>query len=141
MELLERNLAVAVFVCLDNGAVDKLLQLDVVQVVADHHLQHLEQLAVRDEAVVVDVVDLEGESQLLLVARARRQTVEALYEFKETNAAVVVAVEHVDDSLHKWVVRQLWDVEELLRLESARLVLIKLVEVFVELLEFFLSEI
>lgn len=58
-ELLVRDLAVLVEVGLDDGLVDDLLQLHVVEVRADHHLEHLEQLAVADEAVAIDVVHLE----------------------------------------------------------------------------------
>lgn len=59
-ELLEGYPAVAVLVSVDDGLVDDLLQLCVFQVVAHHHLQHLEQLAVGDVAVLVHVVDPEG---------------------------------------------------------------------------------
>ena len=58
-ELLEGDLAVEVSVGLDNGTVDELLQLHVVQVAANHHLEHLEELAVRDETIFVHVVNLE----------------------------------------------------------------------------------
>lgn len=55
---------------LDDGAVDELLELQVGEVVADHHLEDGEELAVGDEAVLVDVVDLEGEAQLVLLVSA-----------------------------------------------------------------------
>ena len=60
-ELLVRDLAVAVGVGEDDGLIDDLLQLAVLQVVAHHHLEHGEQLAVTDVAVLVHVVDLEGD--------------------------------------------------------------------------------
>jgi len=41
----------------ENGLVDNLLKLSVFQVRADHHLQHLEQLAVADVPVVIHVVN------------------------------------------------------------------------------------
>ena len=66
-ELLERNLPVEVFVRLDNRPVDQLLQLQVGQVVAHHHLQHGEEFAVGDVPISVDIVDAEGELQLLLI--------------------------------------------------------------------------
>ncbi len=40
----------------ENCLVDNLLKLSVFQVGADHHLQHLEQLAIADVPVVVHVV-------------------------------------------------------------------------------------
>jgi len=45
-EFLEGNLSVSIGVGIDDGLVDYLLQLRVFQVVADHHFQHLKQLAV-----------------------------------------------------------------------------------------------
>jgi hypothetical protein len=47
-----------------------LLQLKVGQVIPHHHFQHCEQLAVCDEAVLVDVVDLEGEAQFVFFVGA-----------------------------------------------------------------------
>jgi hypothetical protein len=41
------------------------LELGIGEVAAHHHLEHLEQLAVRDEAVVVDVVHLEGDCAIV----------------------------------------------------------------------------
>lgn len=58
-KLVERELAVAIAVRLHDRLVHDLLQLLVLQVVAHHHLQHEEQLAVRDEPVAVDVIHLE----------------------------------------------------------------------------------
>ena len=141
LELFEANLAVAVLIGLDNSSIDELLQLDVVQVVANHHLEHIEELTVRDEAVAVDVVNLESEPQLLLMRRARGQRVQALHEFEEADAAVVVSIEHVDDALHERIVRQLGNVEELLGFEGAGLVFVELVEVLIQLLELLLREI
>ena len=71
-EFFERDLAVAVAVGEDDGLVDDLLQLCVLQVVADHHLEDVEELPVRDVTVLVHVVDLKrdckqktGETQLI----------------------------------------------------------------------------
>lgn len=58
-ELLERYPAVAVLVGVDDGFVHNLLQLCVFQVVAHHHLEHLEQFTVGDVAILVHVVDPE----------------------------------------------------------------------------------
>lgn len=69
-ELFKRDLSVEVSVSLHNGAIDKLLELDVIEVGADHHLEHLEELTVRNEAIVVDVVDLESETELVLLGGA-----------------------------------------------------------------------
>ena len=66
-ELVEGDLAVLVGVCLYYGSVNELLQLNVVQVVTNHHFEHLEELTVRNVPVVVDIVDLESESQFLFI--------------------------------------------------------------------------
>ena len=62
-KLLKVDAAVLVLVGEEDRLVDDLLQLRVLQVGAHHHLQDLEQLAVADVAVVVDVVDSEREEQ------------------------------------------------------------------------------
>lgn len=139
-ELGEGYLSVEVLVGLNDRPVDQLLQLHVVQVVANHHLEHGEQLAVRNVAVIVDVVDLEGEAQFFFLTGTRRETVEALHELEEADVAVLVLVEYGDHSLDQRVLRQLGDVEELLGLEGARLVLVDLLEVLVELLQFLLGD-
>ena len=140
-EFIEGDLAVEVLVGLDDGTIDQLLQLHVIQVVADHHLEHLEELAVADEAVVVDVVDLEGEAQLLLGAGAGGERVQSLHELEEADVSVIVAIEHGDDALDKWVVRQLRDLEELGGLKRTTLVPVDLAEVLVELLELLLVKV
>ena len=60
-KLSEGDASVSVLVGVDDGLVHDLLQLRVLQVVAHHHLQHLEQLPVGDVAVLVHVVDPEGD--------------------------------------------------------------------------------
>lgn len=55
---------------LDDGAIDQLLQLQIREIVPHHHLQNCEQFSVGDEPVLVDVVDLEGEAQLVLLVGA-----------------------------------------------------------------------
>lgn len=60
-ELFKGYFAVLVLVSKENRLVDNLLQLCVLQVVAHHHLQHLEELAVGDEAIIVHVVDAKGD--------------------------------------------------------------------------------
>lgn len=67
LKLFEGDFAVVVVVSLDDRAVDQLLQLHIVEVSANHHLEHGEELSVRDVAVVVNIVDLEGETEFLLL--------------------------------------------------------------------------
>ena len=105
-KLTEGDFTIEIGVGLYNGTVDELLELDIIQVVSDHHFQDLEQFTIRDEAVVVDVVDLESKSKFVLLACTSRQRVESLDELKEGNVAVVVTVEHSDHSSYQGVVGQ-----------------------------------
>lgn len=59
-ELFKGYPAVSILVCVYNGLVHNLLELRVLQVVAHHHLQYLEELAVGDVAVLIHVVNPEG---------------------------------------------------------------------------------
>lgn len=60
LELLIRNLAILVSITFEDGLVDNLLKLDVSQVAADHHFEDLEELAVGDETITINVVNAEG---------------------------------------------------------------------------------
>ena len=133
-KLLEANLAIKVLVRLDNGAVDQLLELNIIQIVTDHHFDDGEQLAIGNIAIVVDVVNLESKSKLLLLGGASWQRVEALDEFEEGDAPILILIKNRDNTLHKRVVSQLRNIKELLRLKTARLVLVELTEIFVKLL-------
>ena len=139
-ELIKGNLSIEVSVSLDDSTVDELLELHVVQVVANHHLQHLEQFAVRDEPVVVHVVDLECETQLLLLRSASRQGVQSLDKLQERDVSVLVLVQYSNDSLHQRVLSQLRDVKEFLGLKGATLIFIDLREVLVKLLQLSLRD-
>lgn len=109
-ELLERDLAVLVLVGEQDGLVHDLLQLRVLQVVAHHHLQHLqqatlavttllvpsppsdtlrhtylEQFSVGDKPVVVHVVDTEREPQLGQLIALHAELRHALDELLEVH--------------------------------------------------------
>ena len=51
-------LTIAICVVLKNCFVDNLLKLNLLQVVTDHHLQDCEQFPVRNQTVLVDVINL-----------------------------------------------------------------------------------
>ena len=59
-ELFIANLAVAVLVELQDRLVDDLLELSVLQIISDHHLQHLEEFSVGNETVIVQVINPEN---------------------------------------------------------------------------------
>ena len=58
-EFLERDLSIAILVCVEDCLVHNLLQLLVREVAADHRLEHLEQLSIADVPILVNVVDVE----------------------------------------------------------------------------------
>ena len=66
-ELFERYLPIVVLVSLDNCAVHQLLQLHIIKVASNHHLQNSKELPVRDEAVVVNVINLESKTQFIFL--------------------------------------------------------------------------
>ena len=67
-ELLEADLSIEIFVCLDDSAVHKLLELDIVQVASNHHLEYCEEFTVGDVTIIVNIIDLECKSKFLVVA-------------------------------------------------------------------------
>ena len=66
-ELTEGDFAVKIGVSLDNSTINELLKLNIIQVVSNHHLEHLEKLTIGDKSVIIDVVNLESESQLFFL--------------------------------------------------------------------------
>ena len=70
LKLIEGYLSVIVEISFDYGAVDQLLQLEIGEVVAHHHFQHCEELAVGNVAVLIDIVYLECKSQFLFLISA-----------------------------------------------------------------------
>lgn len=99
LEFLVVDFAVEVQVSLDDGPVHQLLQLQVGQVVAHHHLEHRKQLPVRDEPVLIDVVDLERKLELLFVISAV-QGRDPLQELLERDFAIRVCVENGNNPLY-----------------------------------------
>lgn len=60
-KLFEGQLPVSILIRLHDRLVHDLLQLPVLEVVADHHLEDKEELPIRDKTVSVHVVHLEGD--------------------------------------------------------------------------------
>jgi hypothetical protein len=96
---LVRDFAVQIFVSFNDCSVDQLLKLNIVQILADHHLEHLEELTIGNEAIVVNVVDLESESEFLVLSGMRTQRIEALNELEERNAPILILVKHSNNTL------------------------------------------
>lgn len=73
-----------------------LLQLLVLQIASNHHLQYYEELAVADVAVAINVVYAEGEAQLLLLVTLAAKGRETRHEFLKVDIAATVLVEDGD---------------------------------------------
>jgi len=101
----------------------------------------VEKFTIGNEPVVVHVVNLERESKFLFLRSSSRKRIESLHELKERNVSIFIFVEHSNDSLHERVLGKLRDVEELLRLKSATLILIDLTEILVKFLKLFFGEV
>ena len=67
LEFIEGKETVLITIALCHSPIDQLLQLDVREVASNHHLQYGEQFSVRNVTIIIDIVDLEGKLQLLLV--------------------------------------------------------------------------
>ena len=80
-EFVKTDLAVEVFVCLYNGSIDQLLQLHIIQVISNHHFEDHEQLSIRDKSIVINIINLESKSKLLLLGATSWQWVQSLYKF------------------------------------------------------------
>ena len=92
-KLLKTDLPVPVQIGLHDGLVDDLLQLHILEIATDHHLEDDEQFAVGDVAVAIDVVDFEGEAQFFFFVAFGREGREARDEFLEIDIAPAVFVE------------------------------------------------
>lgn len=105
-----------------------LLQLLVLQVVPNHHLQNQKQLAVADVSIPVDVVDLERKVHLLLLVALGAERAKPRDELLEVDVAAAVLVEDGNHARGKGVRVDLWQGEELFFVYGAVSVLQRLEE-------------
>ena len=113
-----------------------LLQLLVLQVAPDHHLQHDEELTVADVAVAVDVVDAEGKAQLLLLVALAAEGAQARDKLLEVDVAAAVLVEDGNHAGRERVGGDLGQGEELIAVDGARVVLVELHEALAQTVHF-----
>lgn len=153
LELLEADLAVLVLIRLHDRLVDNLahttrqqsqsrvlqntlsipsypilsrthlLQLLVLQIAPDHHLEHDEQLAIANVAVAIDVVDLERKAQLVLLVALAAESAEPVDEFLEIDVSAAVLVEDRDHACCQRVGGDLGELQEFFALDCAGAVL------------------
>jgi len=112
-ELLEVDAAVVVLVGEKDCLVHNLLELRVLQIVAHHHFQHLEQLPIGYVAVVVYVIYSKGKPKLGVLVPLDAELRDALDKFFEIHLPVPVLVEDLYDSLYEWVLLKLRQGHEL----------------------------
>lgn len=53
-----------ILVCLHNCLVDNLLQLLIFEIVAHHHFEDEKELSIRDHAVAIHIINLEGDCRI-----------------------------------------------------------------------------
>ena len=89
-----------ILISLDDSSVNQLLELNIVKVGSDHHFEGCEEFTIADEAIIVNVIDLESKSELLLLSRSSGKRVKTLDELQEGDAAVLVFVENLNNPLY-----------------------------------------
>lgn len=85
-----------------------LLQLLILQVASNHHLQYNKQLAVADVAIAVNVVDLECKPQLLLFVSFRAERGQTRHKLLKVDITTTVFVENSDHSCGEGIRGDLW---------------------------------
>ncbi|KAI6771944.1 hypothetical protein HG530_002902 [Fusarium avenaceum] len=92
-ELLEADLAVLIEIGLHDSLVHDLLQLLVLKVAANHHLEDNEKLSIADVTITVNVVDLEGELKLLFLVALATECRKACHELLEIDITTTILIE------------------------------------------------
>lgn len=125
-EFLEADFAVAIQVGLHDGLVDDLgglacypsielsrqkvpylLQLLVLEVASNHHLQHNEKFPIADISVAINVVHPEGKPQLLLLVPLAAERRQPRNKLLEVNVASPILVEYGNHARRERVGRYL----------------------------------
>jgi hypothetical protein len=101
-----------------------LLQLLILQIAPDHHLQHNEQLAIANVPVAINIVHLESEPQLLFLVAFAAESAESRHEFLEIDVAAAVFVEDGDHACCERVRGDLRELQEFFALDCAGAVLV-----------------
>lgn len=92
-ELNKRNLPIEITVCFDYCPVYQLLQLYFCQISTYHHLQHTEEITVRDVVIFINIVDFEGKRQFsfFIVGVELRESSDKLLE---ADRSVFIGIEY-----------------------------------------------
>lgn len=90
--------SVIIFRAWTSRALAHLLQLLILEIASDHHLEHDEQFTIADVAVSIDVVHLERETQLLFLVALRAECAQTGHELLEINVSSSVLVEYGNHS-------------------------------------------
>ena len=137
LKLFEIELAVSIGIGLHNGLIDDLLQLLILQVVADHHLEHQKQLAVANQAVAVHIVHLEGEPELFFARALIGEGREAGDKLLKIDGSAAVLVKDGDQTECQRVVGDLRDLQEFVLVDRAGSIAVELHKALFEPLDLF----
>merc|ERR1719341_1289313 len=64
LELIERELTITILVSTNDLAINKLLELNLAQIVADHHFHDLEEITIGNVPILIHIIDGECELEL-----------------------------------------------------------------------------
>ena len=128
-ELLEGDLAISIKIGLHDCFVDdlhcirgwasfrkktNLLQLLILQVISNHHLQNYKQLSIADITVAINVVDLERKVKLLLLVALGTECAKSGHKLLEIDITAAVFIKYGYHPCGKGVRVDLWQGEKLL---------------------------
>lgn len=102
-----------------------LLQLLVLEITTNHHLQHNKQFTIANVPIAINIVDLERIAHLFLLVALGTEHAKAIDEFLEVDVAAAIFVKDGDHPSGQRVRGDLRESEKLLAFNRARMVLIK----------------
>jgi hypothetical protein len=102
-----------------------LLQLLILEIATNHHLQHNEQLTIANVPIAVNIIDLERIAHLFILDALGTERAKAVDEFLEVDVAAAVFVKDGDHPSGQRVRGDLGKSEKLLAFNRARVVLVK----------------
>jgi hypothetical protein len=106
-----------------------LLQLLILEVATNHHLQHDKQLATADVPIAVNIVDLESIAHFFFFVALSTKRAKAIDEFLEVDVATAVFVKDGNHPSGQRVRGDLGKSQKLFAFDRARVVLVEALSV------------
>lgn len=99
---------------LHDSLVHNLLQLLILQIIPNHHLEHQEELAIANQPIAIHIIHLEGKAQFLLPRSLRAEGGETSDELLEIDGSASIVVKDCDHAEGEGVVCYCGNLEELI---------------------------